>query len=93
MSLLGSLLKHVVNGMESIREQISRSFMRHKKGISGRALRLPDSQKMLQSIMSSQPTFICIDTLDQGVVVHRAKILYALKQILEESQDTRIFTA
>ena len=90
-SMLGSLLKQVVNGMERIPEQISRAFQEHKKAIGGRALRLPDIVKMLQAITSSQPTFICIDALDECAAVHRVKILDSLKQILEKSPDTRIF--
>ena len=48
---------------------------------------------MLQSITSSQPTFICIDTPDESLVVHRAKILDSQKQILEVSPETRKLTA
>ena len=90
-SMLGSLLKKVVNGMERISEQISRGFQEHTKAIGGRALRLPDIVKMLQSVTSSQPTFICIDERDECVAVHREKILDSLKQIIEKSAGTRIF--
>ena len=90
-SMLGSLLKQAVIGMERIPEEISRAFQEHKNTIGGRALRLPDIVKMLQAIMSSQPTFMCIDALDECGAVHRVKILDSLKQILEKSPGTRIF--
>jgi len=90
-SMLGSLLKQVVIGMERIPEEISRVFREHKKAMGGGALRLPDIVKMLQSITSSQPTFICIDALDECAALHRVKILDSLKQILEKSPGTRIF--
>jgi len=37
-SMLSSLLKQVVSGMERISEQISRAFQEHTKDIGGRAL-------------------------------------------------------
>jgi len=71
----GSLLTEVVNGMARIPEEISGAFQEQKKAIGGRALRPPDIVEILQSITSSQPTFICIEARDECVAVNRAKIL------------------
>ena len=90
-SVLGSLLKQVVSGMERIPEEISRAFQEQKTAIGGRAPRLPEIMKMLQAITSSQHTFMCIDALDECAAVHRIKILDSLKQILGKSPGTRIF--
>jgi len=90
-AMLGSLLKQIVSGMESIPEDISRAFQEQKKAIGGREPQLLDIVKMLQTITSSQPTFVCIDALDECAAVHRVKILDSLKQILEKSPGTRIF--
>ena len=90
-SMLGSLLKQVVGGMEKIPEEISEAFKEQKKVIGGRGLRLPDIVKMLQAITSSRRTFVCIDALDECAAVHRVKLLDSLKQILEKSPGTRIF--
>jgi len=90
-SMLGSLLKQVVGGMEKIPEEISQAFQEQKKVIGGRGLRLPDIVKMLQAITSSLRTFVCIDALDECAAVHRVKLLDSLKQILEKSPRTRIF--
>jgi len=90
-SMLGSLLKQVVGGMETIPEEISEAFQDQKKVIGGRGLQLPDIVKMLQSITSSLPTFVCIDALDECAAIHRVKLLNSLKQILEKSPRTRIF--
>jgi len=57
----------------------------------GRGPRLSDIVKMLQSITSELPTFVCIDALDECAAVHRVKLLDSLKQILEKSPRTRIF--
>jgi len=46
---------------------------------------------MLEGITSSQPTFICIDSLDECVGVQRVRVLDSLKQILQKSPTTRIF--
>ena len=90
-SMLGSLLKQVVNGMENIPEEISRAFQEQKMVIGGRGPRLPDIVKMLQAITSSQRTYVCIDALDECAAMHRVKILNSLLRILEASPRTRIF--
>jgi len=46
-SILGSLLKQIIGGMEKIPEEISRAFQEQKMAISGRGLQLPDIVKML----------------------------------------------
>ncbi|RPB02438.1 hypothetical protein L873DRAFT_1673641, partial [Choiromyces venosus 120613-1] len=90
-SMLGSLLKQAVSGMETIPEEISKAFREQKKVIGGRAPQLPEIVKMLQTITSSQCTYICIDALDECAVAHRAKLLNSLKQILDKSPGTRVF--
>jgi len=90
-SMLGSLLKQIVSGMEKVPEEISRAFRDQKMAVGGCGPRLADIVKMLQAITSSQPTFICIDALDECVGVQRFKVLDSLKQILEKSPGTRIF--
>ena len=90
-SMLGSLLKQIVGGMENIPEEISQAFQEQKKVVGGRRLLLPDIVKTLGAVTSSLRTFVCIDALDECVVVHRAKLLDSLKQILDKSPGTRIF--
>ena len=88
--MLGSLLKQIIGGMEKIPEEISRAFQDQRMAIGGRGPQLPDIVKMLQTITSSLRTFVCIDALDECAAVHRVKLLYSLKQILEKSPHTRI---
>ena len=90
-SILGSLLKQIVGGLEKIPEEISQAFQEQKMAIGGRGPRLPDIVKMLQTVTSSLRTFVCIDALDECAVVHRVKLFDSLKQILEKSPRTRIF--
>ena len=91
VNMLGSVLKQVIGGMERVPEEVSGAFQDQKKVIGGRGPRLPDIVKMLQTITSSQRTFVCIDALDECAAVHRVKLLNSLQQILEKSPRTRIF--
>jgi len=90
-SMLGSLLKQVINGMERVPEDISRALQEQKKAVSGRKPQLGDIVKMLQLITSSRPTFMVIDALDECTPVQRFHLFDSLKEILEKSPDARIF--
>ena len=79
-SMLGSLLKQVVGGMEGISEEISQAFQQQKKAIGGRGSQLPYIVKMLQTITSSLSISICIDAMDECVGVHRIKLLNSLQK-------------
>jgi len=89
-SILGSLLRQVVGGLERIPEEISRAFQEERNSIGGRGPRLPDIVKMLQTVTSLR-TFICIDAWDECAAAHRVKLLNSLQQILQTSPCTRIF--
>ena len=90
-SILGSLLRQAVGGMEKVPEEITRAFKEQKMAIGGRGPQLPDIVKMLQSITSSLRTFVCIDALDECLPAHRVKLLNSLQKILESSPRTRVF--
>jgi len=90
-NILGSLLKQIVGGLKRIPDEISRTFQDHKKVIGGRGLRVPEIVKMLQDVTSFQPTFICVDAVDECVERYRPEVLSSLRQILEKSPNTRIF--
>jgi len=90
-NILGSLLKQIVGGLERIPDEISRTFQDHKKMIGGRGLRVPEIVKLLQTATSLQPTFICVDALDECVERHRPEVLDSLQQVIERSPNARIF--
>ena len=90
-SVLGALLKQVAGSFEQIPREIRDAFRRHKKLIGGRELQLPDIVKMLGNLSSVQPTFFCLDALDECAAPDRAKILLSLKDIIEMSPTTRAF--
>jgi len=62
-----------------------------KAVIGGRAPRLSDMVKMLQTTSSQNRTFICIDALDECAAEYRVKPLDSLDQIAQKSPSTRIF--
>jgi len=90
-TMLGSLLKQMVSGMERVPDEILLAFQEQKRAIGGCGPQLADIVKMLQAITSSQPTFICIDALDEYVGGQRFKVVDTLRQVLEKSPTTRIF--
>jgi len=92
-SILGSLLKQVVCGLEEIPAKIARAFRDQKNVIGRRKLGLDEIIEMLQDITSSRHTLICIDALDECMAEYRARLLDSLKQILHKSPSTRIFLA
>ena len=92
-SILGSLLKQVVSGFEKIPAKIVEAFRGEGQVIGGRKMKLEEIIEMLQDVLSSQPTFICIDALDECMAEYRAEMLDSLKQILHKSPSTRIFLA
>jgi len=88
---VGSLVKQMVSGMETIPEEIWRAFQEQKRTVGGRKPQLVDLVGMLQAIASSRPTFLCIDALDECAGVERLKLLDSLKEVLEQSPGIRIF--
>ena len=92
-SILGSLLKQVVCGLEEIPAKIAQTFRDQKMVIGGRNLGLDEIVELLQDITSLRLTFICIDALDECRAKYRAKLLDSLKRILHKSPSARIFLA
>ena len=92
-SILSSLLRQVVGGLEKLTPKIVQAFRDQEKVIGGRELGLGELVEMLHEILCSRPTFICIDALDECMAEYRAKLLDSLKTILQNSPSTRIFLA
>ena len=89
--MLGAVLKQIVSGLEEIPEGIAQAYKDHKKVLDGRGLQLTDIVKMLQTTTPENPTFICIDALDECVAGYRVKLLDSLNKILQRSPGTRVF--
>jgi len=71
-TVLGSLVKQIVSGMERIPDEISRTFQEQKKVIGGCRPQLANLVKMLQAITSPQPT-LCALTLSMSACGRNGK--------------------
>jgi len=91
VNMLGSLLKQLISGQGEIPEAIASDFRKDKMVIGGRGPQVPGILKMFQTIAATRRTFICVDALDECIPEHRMVVLESLGQILQGSQNTRLF--
>ena len=91
-SVLGALLKQLVAAAEPIPEAIREAFVRAKRVVDGRALRLPEICTMLiKSLESLRRGFICIDALDEFPTKHRPELWESLQHVVQECPNIRLF--
>ena len=90
-TILSSVLKQVVSGLDEVPERIVKAFRRRGRVVSSQKLARSEIMEYLKDIVSSRPTFICIDALDEYPDRHRVDLLNLLKQILEKAPGTRLF--
>ena len=90
-AILGSVLKQVVGGLDEVPERLVKAFREREKVIGGQRLSLEEIVEFLQDISSSQPTFICLDALDECPPAHRVGLLGSIDQVLRGSPGTHIF--
>ena len=83
-AILSSVLKQVVSGLDDVPERIVKAFRRRGRVVSQKLAR-SEIMEHLKDIVSSRPTFICIDALDEYPDRHRVELLNLLKQILEKA--------
>ena len=91
VSILGSLLKQLVFGLQEIPEGIPEAYRDRKNAIGGQGPQISDILKMLQTTSARKPAFICIDAVDECATEHQVMLLDSLGQLLQQSPDTRIF--
>ena len=90
-NIIGAILKQLVVRGEVL-EHVQKAFQKAKNEVGGRGLRLPDMVQMLKQAVATLPqVFICIDALDECFPQHLLGLLTSLKDVLQESQKTRIF--
>ena len=90
-NIIGAILKQIVFRREVL-GYVQMEFQKAQKEVGGRGLRLPDMVQMLKEVVVTLPqVFICIDALDECLPQHLLELLMSLKDILPESQRTRIF--
>ena len=91
-SVLATLLKQVIAGVEPIPEEIKEAFERAKREVDGRALWLAQIRSMLvKSLSSLCRAFICIDALDEFPTKHRPELWDSLQHVVRECPNVRLF--
>ena len=91
VNMLGSLLGRLISGQGEIPGGVTRDFRRGEMVIGGRGPQVAGILKMFQTVAATRRTFICVDALDECVPEHRMAVLESLGQILQGSQNTRLF--
>ena len=91
MNLIGSLLKQIALGGVGTVGEIKDAFDRSRQG-GGKSLRLPEMLGLfVKTISSCDRVYICVDAMDELVPQHRSEFLRALRQIIQETPNTRLF--
>ena len=90
-SVLGSLLKQLVFGLDKIPEEIAEAYEDRKNAIGGQMPEFSDILKLLQITSARKRAFLCIDAADECATEHRVKLLDSLGQLVQQSPGTRIF--
>ena len=91
VNMIGGLLKQVsLRGMR-IPGEIQSAFEESKQG-GGQFLRLPDMLGLFVKVISTiKRVYICVDAVDELPPEDRSKFLRALRQIIQDSPNTRLF--
>ena len=89
--MVGAILKQLV-GREDIPVFLREAFLAGKRNLGGRGPQLPDLMGMLKiTIASLHRVFICVDALDEFLPKNLPELLGSLRDIVQESPNTRIF--
>ena len=89
--MIGGLLKQVVVGAIGGPEEIKNAF-KDSKQKSGQSLRLPEMLKLFAKTISSiELVYICVDAIDELQPQDRSEFLRALRQIIQDAPNVRLF--
>ena len=90
VNIIGSLLSQVALGARQIPPEIQRTFEQKQRG--RQALRLPDMLKLfVKTVGSTERVYICFDAMDELLPENRSELLRALRQIVRDAPDIRLF--
>ena len=89
--MIGSLLKQITAGATRIPVEIKSAFNESRKE-GGQGPRLRDMMKLfVKTIRSIKRIYICADAVDELLPQDRAELLRALRQIVQDAPNTRLF--
>jgi len=91
VNLIGSLLRQVALRARGILEKIKGAFDEAMKE-GGEGLRLPDMVKLfVKAIDSIEMVYLCVDAVDEVRRERRPEFLRALRQIIRDAPNVRLF--
>lgn len=91
VNMIGSLLRQLVLGEIGITGEIRRAF-EESRWSGGKGLRLPDMMKLfVKTINSIGRVYVCVDAVDELQPQDRSEFLRALRQIIQDAPNTRLF--
>jgi len=90
VNIIGSLLSQVALGASQIPSEIQRTFELKQRG--RQALRLSDMLKLfVKAVSSTERVYICFDAVDELLPENRSELLRALRQIIQDAPNIRLF--
>lgn len=91
VNLIGSLLRQIAIGALGIPGEVKSAFEESRQG-GGPGLRLPDMLKLFtKTARSIERVYICVDAVDELLPQDRSEFLRALRQVIQEASNTRLF--
>jgi len=89
--MIGGLLRQAALGAVGNIGEIQQAFEKSKQG-GRKGLRMPAMLELfVKTIGSLKRVYICIDAMDELVPQHRSEFLRALRQIIQEAPNIRLF--
>ena len=91
VNMIGCLLRQVALGKPRIPDEIKSAFDESRPG-GGQGLRLADMVKLfVKTISSIELVYLCVDAVDEALQQHRSEFLRALRQIIQDAPNVRLF--
>jgi len=91
VNMIGDLLRQVGWGGAEVRREIQNAF-NESKWRGSQACQLPAMlQFFIRAISSIRRVYICVDAVDELLPKNRSEITDALRQIIQEAPNTRLF--
>jgi len=91
VDMIGSLVRQIALRAPTIPNEIKSAFDESKQE-GGQGLRLPDMVKLfVEVICSIELVYLCVDAVDEVLRHHRSEILGALRQIIQDAPNVRLF--
>ena len=91
VNMIGSLVRQAALRAPVIPSEIKSAFDESKQG-GGDGLQLPDMVKLFAMVAShTEVVYIAVDAVDEVLPQHRFEFLHALREILQDAPNVRLF--